>query len=95
MEDEDSLLCMRLAKRVKSLQPLTKGYLRLQMEQLMFKAEFPGAAPPVNLPSLSEIGNLRGMSNLLGMSNNAAANYLTLPSQYGHSQTSCACTDSD
>ena len=39
-DDEDSLFCRSIAKRMKKLSPRTKGFLRLQIEQLMFQSEF-------------------------------------------------------
>ena len=55
IEDEDSLFCRCLAQRLKRLHPRTKGFVRLQIEQLMYPAVFAGqpALPTPNQPSLS------------------------------------------
>ena len=39
-DDEDSLFGKSIAKRMKKLSPRTKGFLRIQIEQLMFQSEF-------------------------------------------------------
>ena len=40
-EDEDALYCRSLATRLRNLPVHVKGYVRLQIEQLMYKAQFP------------------------------------------------------
>ena len=39
-DDEDSLFGRIIAKRMKKLAPKTKGFVRLQIEQLLFQSEF-------------------------------------------------------
>ena len=40
VEDEDTLFCKSLAKRMQRLPLQTKAYIRVQIEQLMYQAEF-------------------------------------------------------
>ena len=54
-EDEDSLYGRSIAKRMRKLHPRAKGCLRLQIEQLMFNAEFGSTfpAPPTSMPGMN------------------------------------------
>ena len=42
VEDEDSFYCKSLATRMRSLDPQSKAYVRMQIEQLMFQVQFGG-----------------------------------------------------
>ena len=41
-DDEDSLFCQSLAKRMKQLSSQAKAFVRIQVEQIMFNVEFNG-----------------------------------------------------
>lgn len=50
MEDEDDLYCRSLIPRLKRLTPQAKAYVRIQMEQLLFHAEYSGEMPQIGAP---------------------------------------------
>ena len=41
-DEEDSLFCQSLAKRMQRLPPQSKAFVRIQVEQIMYQAEFNG-----------------------------------------------------
>ena len=50
VEDEDSFYCKSLATRIRSLDPQSKAYVRMQIEQLMFQVQFGGQVSNSSLP---------------------------------------------
>ena len=50
VEDEDSFYCKSLATRMRSLDPQSKAYVRMQIEQLMFQVQFGGQVSNSSLP---------------------------------------------
>ncbi|KAK2564560.1 hypothetical protein P5673_012011 [Acropora cervicornis] len=50
IEDEDSFYCKSLATRMRALEPQSKAYVRMQIEQLMFQVQFGGKVSNSSLP---------------------------------------------
>ena len=50
IEDEDSFYCKSLATRMRALDPQSKAYVRMQIEQLMFQVQFGGKVSNSSLP---------------------------------------------
>ena len=81
-EDEDTLYCRSLATRLRKLPLHTKAYLRLQIEQLMYQAQFAD-----NSATHAMSGMLPGMSSGMspGMSPGPGMSYqrpITLSNHY-------------
>ena len=78
-DDEDILFCRSVAKRMKRLQPHMRGFLKLQIEQMMYNAEFsqvPTAPAHVNMPNASQnLLNFPGMSYQQSSSDYAGSDY--------------------
>ena len=78
-DDEDILFCRSVAKRMKRLQPHTRGFLKLQIEQMMYKAQFsnvPTVPTHVNMPNASQtLLNFPGMSYQQSSSDYAGSDY--------------------
>ena len=50
IEDEDELYCRSLVPRLKRLTPQAKAYVRIQLEQLLYHAEYSGETPRIGMP---------------------------------------------
>ena len=50
IEDEDSFHCKSLATRMRALDPQSKAYVRMQIEQLKFQVQFGGKVSNSSLP---------------------------------------------
>ena len=50
MDDEDELYCRSLVPRLKRLTPQAKAYVRIQLEQLLYHAEYSGETPRIGMP---------------------------------------------
>ncbi len=56
-DNEDILFCRSVKKRMKTLQPHTRGFLKLHIEQMMYKAECSNVQTVpahVNMPNASQ-----------------------------------------
>jgi hypothetical protein len=55
LEDEDDLYCRSLVPRLKRLTPQGKAYVRIQLEQLLYHAEYSGMIPSIGPPFGSHV----------------------------------------